>query len=344
MKAKSKSRPKKVVTRERTMTLKKSDHLELYRQMVLIRRLEERSAALYQEGKIGGFLHLYIGQEAVSTGIIAARKPEDRVITAYRDHGVAINVGIPAKQVMAELLGKETGISKGRGGSMHMADTTKNYWGGHAIVGAHLPIAAGMALGDQYQDKKAVTICMFGDGAINIGFFHEALNLSKAWNLPVLWLCENNQYGMGTSVDRATGLKEVHQRAEGYAIPHSRLEDGMDVMKVREAVSSALEHVRSGKGPYFLEILTYRYQGHSMGDPQRYRHKDEVTQWEKTDPIGIYNHYLTAEKIATKDDLAAVEKAVGQDVEDAVDFAEKSPEPSVDTLFDYVFSPEDGNG
>lgn len=326
------------------MTLKKSDYLDLYRQMVLIRRLEERAMLLYQEGKIGGFLHLYIGQEAVSTGIVSARKSEDRVITAYRDHGVALNVGIPAKQVMAELLGKETGISKGRGGSMHMADVTKNYWGGHAIVGAHLPIAAGMALGDQYQGSKNVTICMFGDGAVNIGFFHEALNLSKAWNLPVLWICENNQYGMGTSVDRATGLKEIQQRAEGYEIPHSRLEDGMDVIKVREAVSNALETVRSGKGPYFLEILTYRYQGHSMGDPQRYRQKEEVTQWEKTDPIGIYNHYLTAEKIATKDDLAKIEREVAEEVQEAVEFAEKSPEPSVDTLFDFVYSAEDGNG
>ena len=337
-------RPKKAATREHAMTLKKNDYLELYRQMVLIRRLEERSAALYQEGKIGGFLHLYIGQEAVSTGLISVRRPEDRVITAYRDHGVAINVGIPAKQIMAELLGKETGISKGRGGSMHMADVTKNYWGGHAIVGAHLPIAAGMALGDQYQGNKGVTICMFGDGAINIGFFHEALNLSKAWKLPVLWVCENNQYGMGTSVDRATGMKEVHQRAEGYDIPHSRLEDGMDVMKVRAAAEAALEYVRSGKGPFFLEIATYRFQGHSMGDPQRYRKKEEVTQWEKTDPIGIYNHYLTAEKIAAKDDLAKIEKEVDQEVQEAVDFAEKSPEPSVDTLFDYVYAPEDGNG
>ena len=337
-------RPKKAATREHAMTLKKNDYLELYRQMVLIRRLEERSAALYQEGKIGGFLHLYIGQEAVSTGLISVRRPEDRVITAYRDHGVAINVGIPAKQIMAELLGKETGISKGRGGSMHMADVSKNYWGGHAIVGAHLPIAAGMALGDQYQGNKGVTICMFGDGAINIGFFHEALNLSKAWKLPVLWVCENNQYGMGTSVDRATGMKEVHQRAEGYDIPHSRLEDGMDVMKVRAAAEAALEYVRSGKGPYFLEIATYRFQGHSMGDPQRYRKKEEVTQWEKTDPIGIYNHYLTAEKIAAKDDLAKIEKEVDQEVQEAVDFADKSPEPSVDTLFDYVYAPEDGNG
>lgn len=318
--------------------LSKKDHLGLYHQMVLIRRLELRAAELYQQGKIGGFLHLYIGQEAVSTGLISARRPEDRVITAYRDHGVAINVGISAKAVMAELLGKETGISKGRGGSMHMADASKNFWGGHAIVGAHLPIAAGMALGDQYQGNKAVTICMFGDGAINIGFFHEALNLSKAWNLPVLWVCENNQYGMGTSVERATGMKEVHKRADGYDIPHSRLEDGMDVMKVREASAAALEHVRSGKGPYFLEIMTYRYQGHSMGDPQRYRKKEEVTQWEKTDPIGIYNHHLTAEKIVTKTELAKVEEDVEKEVQEAVDFAETSPEPGVETLFDFVYA------
>jgi pyruvate dehydrogenase E1 component alpha subunit len=318
--------------------LSKKDHLELYHQMVLIRRLELRAAELYQQGKIGGFLHLYIGQEAVSTGLISARRPEDRVITAYRDHGVAINVGISAKAVMAELLGKETGISKGRGGSMHMADASKNFWGGHAIVGAHLPIAAGMALGDQYMGNKAVTICMFGDGAINIGFFHEGLNLSKAWNLPVLWVCENNQYGMGTSVERATGMKEVHKRAEGYDIPHSKLDDGMDIMKVREASAKALEFVRSGKGPYFLEITTYRYQGHSMGDPQRYRKKEEVTQWEKTDPIGIYNHHLTAEKIATKPELAKVEEDVEKEVQEAVDFAETSPEPGVDTLFDFVYA------
>ncbi|MEX1071362.1 MAG: pyruvate dehydrogenase (acetyl-transferring) E1 component subunit alpha [Anaerolineales bacterium] len=344
MKSKTRKAPtKKAAAREPAMALDKQGHLELYHQMVLIRRLEQRSAELYQEGKIGGFLHLYIGQEAVSTGLVSARRPEDRVITAYRDHGVAINVGISAKQVMAELLGKETGISKGRGGSMHMADVTKNYWGGHAIVGAHLPIAAGMALGDKYLGKKAVTICMFGDGAINIGFFHEGLNLSKAWNLPVLWVCENNQYGMGTSVQRATGMKEIHKRAEGYDIPHSRLEDGMDVMKVRETALQALEHVRSGKGPYFLEIATYRFQGHSMGDPQRYRKKEEVTQWEKTDPIGIYNHYLTAEKIVTRAELAKVEEAVENEIKEAVDFAETSPEPSVDTLFDYVYA-GDSNG
>jgi pyruvate dehydrogenase E1 component alpha subunit len=318
--------------------LKQADHLELYRQMVLIRRVEERSAELYQAGLIGGFLHLYIGQEAVSTGLVSVRRPEDRVITAYRDHGVAINCGIPAKLVLAELLGKETGISHGRGGSMHMADVEKNYWGGHAIVGAHIPIAAGMALGDQYQGSSAVTICMFGDGATNIGFFHEGVNLSKVWNLPVLWVCENNQYGMGTSVDRASAVSHIEQKAEGYGIPHSRLEDGMDIMKVREAAEAALEHVRSGKGPYFLEIMTYRFQGHSMGDPQRYRQKEEVTKWEKDDPIGIYHRYLATEEIAAKADLDKVEQEVEAEVKEAVQFAESSPEPELDTLFDYVYS------
>jgi pyruvate dehydrogenase E1 component alpha subunit len=269
------------------------------------------------------------------------RKPQDRIITAYRDHGVAINVGIPAKLVVAELLGKETGVSKGRGGSMHMADVTKNYWGGHAIVGAHLPIAAGMALGDQYQGGDGITICMFGDGATNIGFFHEGVNLSKVWNLPVLWLCENNQYGMGTAVNRASAVDEIHMKAEGYGIPHSRLEDGMDIMKVREAVGAALDHIRSGKGPYFLEIVTYRFQGHSMGDPQRYRQKDEVTKWEKNDPIGIYNRYITKEGIATKGDLDKLEQDVEAEVKEAVEFAESSPEPGLDTLFDYMYASKD---
>lgn len=322
------------------MALKKKDHLELYRQMVVIRRVEQRAAELYQEGKIGGFLHLYIGQEAVSTGLISMRVPEDRVITAYRDHGVAINCGISAKEVMAELLGKETGISKGRGGSMHMADVTKNYWGGHAIVGAHIPIAAGMALGDQYRGGKGVTICMFGDGATNIGFFHEGLNLSKVWDLPVLWVCENNQYGMGTTVARASAVDQIRQKAEGYNIPNARIEDGMDIMKVRQGVALALEHIRSGKGPFFLEIMTYRFEGHSMGDPERYREKDEVEKWEKTDPIGVYHRYLTTEKIATKADLDKVEAAIEEEVAEAVEFAESSPDPALDTLFDYVYSEE----
>jgi pyruvate dehydrogenase E1 component alpha subunit len=294
---------------------------------------------LYQQGKIGGFLHLYIGQEAVSTGLISMRRPEDRVITAYRDHGVAINSGIPAKEVVAELLGKVTGISKGRGGSMHMADVKKNFWGGHAVVGAHLPIAAGLALGDQYQGKNAVTICMFGEGATNIGFFHEALNLSKVWNLPVLWVCENNKYGMGTSVERASAVPEIRQKADGYAMANGYT-DGMDIMAVRQAAGEALDFVRSGKGPYFLEIFTYRYRGHSMGDPERYRKQEEVKKWQEEDPIGIYRRYLVEHDIANEEELDDLEKKVEREVQEAVEFAESSPEPAPETLFENIYVEE----
>ena len=313
--------------------------LDLYYQMVLIRRLEERGAELYQAGKIGGFMHLYIGQEAVSTGLIAARQPQDRVITAYRDHGVAINCGISANQVMAELLGKASGISKGRGGSMHMADVTKNFWGGHAIVGAHLPLAAGLALGDKYAGRDGVTICMFGEGATNIGFFHEALNLSKVWTLPVLWVCENNQYGMGTAVGRASAVSEIQQKAEGYGMAHARV-DGMDVMAVYEAAKKAIEVVRSGSGPSMLEIMTYRFRGHSMGDPERYRNQEEVKKWEEQDPIGIYCDYLIANKKASLEELNQIDDRALADVQQAVEFAEASPEPALESLFDDIYVEE----
>jgi pyruvate dehydrogenase E1 component alpha subunit len=315
----------------------KKDYLNLYHQMVVIRRLEERAAELYQQGKIGGFLHLYIGQEAVSTGIISARKPEDRVITAYRDHGIAINVGIPTEQVMAELLGKTTGISGGRGGSMHMADVTRNFWGGHAIVGAHLPIASGLALGDFYRGNKAATICFFGDGATNIGFFHEAVNLSKVWNLPVLWVCENNQYGMGTAVDRASAVSDIRQKAEGYGMRNSQV-DGMDLMAVRKAAEEILAEVRDGKGPYLLEVLTYRFRGHSMGDPERYRKQDEVHCWQENDPIGIYQKYLESNQLADEADFVELNRAAVEEVNKAVEFAEASPEPALDTLFDNIYA------
>ena len=316
--------------------MEKDEYLDLYYQMVLIRRLEERSAELYQQGKIGGFLHLYIGQEAVSTGLIAARKPQDRVITAYRDHGVAINVGIPAKKVMAELLGKATGTSKGKGGSMHLADVERNFWGGHAVVGAHLPIAAGLALGDQYQKNDGVTICMFGDGATNIGFFHEALNLSKVWNLPVLWVCENNQYGMGTSVERASAVPEMRQKAEGYNMPNDQI-DGMDVMKVRETSLEILEKIRSGEGPYFLEILTYRFRGHSMGDPERYRKPDEIKKYQENDPIGIYRRHLLENEIAKEGELDDLDTRAEAEIQEAVEFAESSPDPDPEALFEQIY-------
>jgi pyruvate dehydrogenase E1 component alpha subunit len=315
----------------------KKDQLELYHQMVLIRRVEERGAELYQQGKIGGFMHLYIGQEAVSTGLIAARQPNDRVITAYRDHGVAINCGIPAEKIMAELLGKATGTSHGKGGSMHMADVTKNFWGGHAIVGAHLPIATGMALGDKYGKRDNVTICMFGDGATNIGFFHEALNMSKVWELPVLWVCENNLYGMGTAVDRASAVSSIAMKARGYDMPNDRV-DGMDVMKVFEAAQKAIATVRSGKGPYLLEITTYRFRGHSMGDPERYRKQEEVKKWEESDPIGIFRKFLVENKIASGKSLDELDAQVIGEVDQAVEFAESSPEPTMEDLYKDVYS------
>jgi pyruvate dehydrogenase E1 component alpha subunit len=314
----------------------KEKQLQMYHEMVLIRRIEEQAAELYQAGKIGGFLHLYIGQEAVSTGLISARQPNDRVITAYRDHGVAINCGLPANVVMAELLGKSTGCSKGKGGSMHMASVENNFWGGHAIVGSHLPIAAGMALGDQYANNDNVTICMFGDGATNIGYFHEAMNLSKVWNLNVLWVCENNQYGMGTAVSRASAVSEIRQKAEGYGIPNERV-DGMDVMKVHEAAEEALEQVRSTGEPFLLEAVTYRFRGHSMGDPERYREKKEVAEWEENDPIGIFRKSLTSRKVASAKALDKIEAEAMSEVEKAIEFAEASPELSPDELFDEVF-------
>jgi pyruvate dehydrogenase E1 component alpha subunit len=311
--------------------------LQMYYEMVLIRRVEERGAELYQAGKIGGFMHLYIGQEAVSTGLIAAREPRDRVITAYRDHGVALNCGISANEVMAELLGKATGMSKGKGGSMHMADTDKNMWGGHAIVGGHLPIAAGFAIGDQYAGNDNITICMFGDGATNIGYFHEALNLAKTWNLRVLWVCENNQYGMGTTVERASAVTEIRQKAEGYGMKNSQV-DGMDVMKVYAAAQDAMKYIRETGHPYFLEVDTYRFRGHSMGDPERYRKQEEVKKWQENDPIGIFRAYLLKKKIAAEAELDGLDEKALAETDKSVEFAEASPEPGMEELFKDIYA------
>jgi pyruvate dehydrogenase E1 component alpha subunit len=334
--ANTKTREHEVTSSATSKNGDKKELLDLYYQMVLISQLEEKAAELYQEGKIGGFLHLYIGQEAVSTGLVAARQPKDRVITAYRDHGVAINCGIPANIVMAELLGKATGCSRGRGGSMHMADVSKNFFGGHAIVGAHLPLAAGLAIGDQYQKSDAVTICMFGDGATNIGFFHEALNISKVWNLNVLWVCENNQYGMGTSTVRASAVSDIQKKADGYGMPNEQV-DGMNMLEVREMTEQKLGEIRKGSGPQFLEVITYRYRGHSMGDPERYRKAAEIHKWQENDPIGIYRKYLVAKKISSGADLDDLDTKAVKEIDEAVAFAESSPNPSADELFDNIY-------
>ena len=317
--------------------MEKSQYLDLYHQMVVIRRMEERSAELYQAGKIGGFLHLYIGQEAVSTGLIAARHPEDNVITAYRDHGVAYNVGISAKAIIAELLGKATGISKGKGGSMHLADASKFFWGGHAIVGAHIPVATGLALADVYMEKDAVTICMMGDGATNIGFFHEGINMAKVWDLPVLWVVENNQYGMGTAVSRASAVPEIRTKASGYGMK-SATADGMDLLAVYETTSRMLEEIRGGSGPQMLELMTYRFRGHSMGDPERYRKQEEVHKWQEEDPIGIFRRKIIALKAATAKELDKQDDIAEREVDEAVQFAESSPEPAPEELYTDVYA------
>jgi pyruvate dehydrogenase E1 component alpha subunit len=281
-------------------------------------------------------LHLYIGQEAVSTGILAARQEQDRVITAYRDHGVALNAGIPVNLIMAELLGKSTGVSQGRGGSMHMADVSKNFWGGHAIVGAHIPIAAGLALADKMEKRNGVTICMFGEGATNIGYFHEGVNLAKAWELPVLWVCENNHYGMGTPPSKASAVSEIIQKACGYGMPAYDV-DGMDVMAVKTMIEDRLAEIRKGSGPQFLEVLTYRFRGHSMGDPERYRTKEEVKKFIENGPIDRFHKFLTEEKIASEKELTELQKEADREVEEAVKFAEESPEPADETLFDNIY-------
>jgi pyruvate dehydrogenase E1 component alpha subunit len=317
--------------------MEKSDYLRLYQQMVLIRRIEEKCAELYQQGKIGGFLHLYIGQEAVGVGAVAAMKPQDHVITAYRDHGIALAVGMDAGVMMAELLGKATGCSGGKGGSMHLADVSKNFWGGHAIVGAHLPLATGLALSFQYQHNDSAIICMMGDGATNIGYFHESLNLSKVWKLPVVWMVENNQYGMGTAIERASAVSEIRQKAEGYAIESARV-DGMDVLAMKDATAAALDHARSGNGPYFLEAMTYRFRGHSMGDPERYRKPDEIKKWQEDDPIGKYYDHLTKKKLATAKELEAIEAQVEEETAAAVRFAEESPNPAPEALWENIYA------
>jgi pyruvate dehydrogenase E1 component alpha subunit len=314
----------------------KSTLLHWYRQMVLIRRFEQRSAELYQLGKIGGFLHLYIGQEAVVVGAIGARRETDHVITAYRDHGHALSVGIEPGRLMAEMLGKATGVSKGKGGSMHLADVTKHYWGGYAVVGGHLPLATGLALAEQYRETENAVLCFFGDGATNIGYFHESLNLAGVWQLPVLWICENNQYGMGTTIDRASAVPRMIDKACAYGM-EGRQVNGMNILEVYEATAAALEAIRSGDGPQFLEMLTYRYEGHSMGDPLRYRTKEEVEKWRGDDPIGILERHLLQEKAADEAELEEIDKAVEKEIEEAVQFAEESPLPAPEDLFADIY-------
>jgi pyruvate dehydrogenase E1 component alpha subunit len=319
-----------------------ADKKRLLREMLFARRFEERCYEAYVERKIGGFLHLYPGQEACCFGVMEAARPgHDYVITGYRDHVHAIKCGTDPKAVMAELFGKETGCSKGRGGSMHIFDVEHHFMGGYALVGGPFPLAAGMAKAIKMKGGDEISICFLGDAANNQGTFHESLNMAKVWNLPVLYVCENNLYGIGTRIDRSTAVIDQHKRVAGYDIPAAQA-DGQDIEKVYEAAKIAVDHVRSGKGPYFLELMTYRYRGHSMSDSNAYRAKDEERMWSGRDPIILLRDQLIEAGVITKDDYKDMDTEVLDEIEnEIIPFAESSPEPKVSELEKYVFAEND---
>jgi pyruvate dehydrogenase E1 component alpha subunit len=310
--------------------------LALLRQLLLVRRFEERSAELYQQGKIRGFLHLCIGQEAVSVGAVAAFEPGDRIVAAYREHGQALARGVPAASVMAEMFGKATGCCRGRGGSMHLFDTARGLYGGNAIVAGGLPLACGLALADRTLRRPHVTACFFGDGAVAEGEFHESLNLAALWGLPVLFLCENNLYAMGTRLDRHQAMTDIHRKGDAYAVPHAAV-DGMDVLAVEAAARAAVEQVRGTGRPFLLEARTYRFRAHSMYDAERYRPREEVEHWRKRDPLAAFTARLRAAALVDDAALAAAEAEVAAEIDAAVAAAEAAAgEPVADLLRDVV--------
>jgi len=312
------------------------DEVEMLAMMLLIRRFEERASQQYQSQKIGGFCHLYIGQEAVVVGAVAAVRDDDYIITAYRDHGHALARGTSPDACMAELFGKATGCTKGLGGSMHFFDKQRHMYGGHAIVGAHVPLAAGLAFASKYRSEDRVTLCFFGDGAINQGAFHEALNLIALYRLPVILICENNLFAMGTSVKRSTSLKQIVDRAEGYDIP-ADIVDGMNFREVRDKIVEVAASIRKDPHPAFLEVRTYRYRGHSMSDPASYRTKEELEKYRLDDPISRLRAQLTREGKLTNDQFDEIDKKAKQAALDSVKFAEESPELPVEDVFKYVY-------
>ena len=333
-----------MATRKKTSapTADADELLKYYRDMLLIRRFEEKAGQLYGMGLIGGFCHLYIGQEAVVVGIEAVARKNDKRLTSYRDHGHMLACGMDPKGVMAELTGREGGYSKGKGGSMHMFSREKHFYGGHGIVGAQVPIGAGLAFSDKYRGEHNVTFCYFGDGAANQGQVYETYNMAELWDLPVIFVIENNQYAMGTSVKRSTKSKSLFERGRAYGIEGEEV-DGMDVLAVRDAAEKATLHCRAGKGPYILEIKTYRYRGHSMSDPAKYRTREEVQKMrDERDPIDHVRHMLLEAKSATEDDLKAIDKEIKSIVNEAADFARESPEPDPAELWTDIYAQVEG--
>ncbi len=317
--------------------MKPEDQKRLLREMIFYRRFEDRAFEAYMERKVGGFLHLYSGQEAVATGVLEmAQTGHDYVITGYRDHIHAIKSGAPAREVMAELYGKETGSSRGRGGSMHIFDPTVNFMGGYALVGQPFPLAAGFALGAKHRGEGQISICFLGDGANNQGTFHETMNMASVWELPVLFVCENNGYAIGTHIDRSTAVTDQYKRVAAYNMKASQ-HDGMDIDIVMEAAVDAIKFVREEQKPYFIEFMTYRYRGHSMSDAKGYRTREEEAEWEKRDPIKIYTERLKKAGLITDADIKTWEMEIDHEMEnDIIKFAEESPEPPVEELTRYV--------
>jgi pyruvate dehydrogenase E1 component alpha subunit len=328
----------KAVTASKSATVDKDRLLSFYRSMLLIRRFEERAGQLYGMGLIGGFCHLYIGQEAIAVGVESARQDGDQIITGYRDHGHMLSAGVDPKSVMAELTGRAAGVSHGKGGSMHMFALDKHFYGGHGIVGAWVSLGTGLALANRYRDNKAVAFVFFGDGAANQGQVYESFNMAELWGLPVVYIIENNQYAMGTSVARSSAETHLFKRGISFNIPGDEV-DGMDVVAVREAALAAAEHARSGKGPFILEMKTYRYRGHSMSDPAKYRTREEVDEVRKhRDPIDHLQQRLEAEKIADEAALKAIDADVRKIVADAAEYARTTPEPDAAELYTDVYT------
>jgi len=319
-----------------TSKLDKKLALAMYREMLLIRRFEEKAGQLYGMGLIGGFCHLYIGQEAVVTGMQSCITPNDAVITSYRDHAHMLACGMDPKGIMAELTGRIGGFSKGKGGSMHMFSTEKHFYGGHGIVGAQVPLGTGIAFAHKYRNNGALSLTYFGDGSVNQGQVYEAFNMASLWKLPVIYIIENNEYAMGTSTKRSSSTTDLYRRGEAFGIPGKQI-NGMDVAAVREAGLEAVSHVRAGNGPFLLEMKTYRYRGHSMSDPAKYRSKEEVEDYkENHDPIESLKKRLFAEGFATEDSLKDMEKEIKAIVNDAAQFAQDSPEPPESELWTDV--------
>ena len=317
-------------------TASKDELHQYYYDMLLIRRFEEKAGQLYGMGLIGGFCHLYIGQEAVVVGIQSTLKDGDAVITSYRDHGHMLACGMEARGVMAELTGRAGGYSKGKGGSMHMFSREKNFYGGHGIVAAQVPIGAGIAFAHKYNENDLVSVTYFGDGAINQGQVGEALNMAALWNLPAIFVIENNKYAMGTSQERASAGTDLYNRGKPYGIPGKQV-DGMDVLAVREAAQTAVAHCRTGKGPFVLEMQTYRYRGHSMSDPAKYRSRQEVSKVRsERDPIDRMRGWLIDEGFAGEDELKEIDRKIKDIVSDAAEFAQNSPEPDPSELYTDV--------